>query len=280
MDTWATSSLTPQIVGRLGRRPRPVRRACSRWTCGRRPTRSSARGCSTRVVRSALSSSTRCRGPTPRSPASSSTPTARSCRSRRATRPTTRTTLHRRVRLRRRAVLGRRAAGPGMDVAFDRNQMKVGRRLAIKLLNAVEVRARPSASRAATPRGPTEPLDRAMLAQLADVVDEATAAFEALRLHPRARAHRGVLLVVLRRLRRAGEGARLRRQGDGRGVGPAPRCGTALSTLLDCSRRSCRSSPKRSWSWWQEGSIHRAAVARRGRRRRRGRRGRPAVARR
>ena len=31
----------------LGRRPRSLRRACSRWTCGRRPTRSSARGSST-----------------------------------------------------------------------------------------------------------------------------------------------------------------------------------------------------------------------------------------
>ena len=70
------------------------------------------------------------------------------------------------------------AAGgrPGMDVAFDRNQLKVGRRLAIKLLNAskfVLSFGEPPAS--ATP---AQPLDLAVLARLAGVVDEATAAFE------------------------------------------------------------------------------------------------------
>ena len=34
MDTWATSSLSPQIASRLGDRPGAVRRASSRWTCG------------------------------------------------------------------------------------------------------------------------------------------------------------------------------------------------------------------------------------------------------
>ena len=54
MDTWATSSLTPQIAGALGRGSRICSRACSRWTCGRRRTTSSARGCSTTVLRSHL----------------------------------------------------------------------------------------------------------------------------------------------------------------------------------------------------------------------------------
>ena len=46
MDTWATSSLTPADRRRLGRRRGPVRSASSRWTCARRPTTSSAPGCS------------------------------------------------------------------------------------------------------------------------------------------------------------------------------------------------------------------------------------------
>ena len=46
MDTWATSSLTPQIAGGWETRRRPVRSGSSRWTCAPRRTTSSAPGCS------------------------------------------------------------------------------------------------------------------------------------------------------------------------------------------------------------------------------------------
>ena len=65
--------------------------ASSRWTCGRRPTRSSARGSSTASC-ARRSCTAACRGTTPRSRGSCTTPIARSCRSRRATATTTRTT--------------------------------------------------------------------------------------------------------------------------------------------------------------------------------------------
>ncbi len=64
---------------------------------------------------------------------------------------------------------------PGADTAFDEAQMKVGRRLVIKVLNA---------SRFALGLGEgaegdvTEALDRSMLAGLAAVVEEATSAFD------------------------------------------------------------------------------------------------------
>jgi valyl-tRNA synthetase len=63
----------------------------------------------------------------------------------------------------------------GTDTAFDEGQMKVGRRLAVKLLNASKFALTfPEAA-----DGPvTEPVDRALLARLADVVQEATKAFE------------------------------------------------------------------------------------------------------
>src|SRR6185369_3093540 len=55
---------------------------------------------------------------------------------------------------------------PGTDTAFDAAQMKVGRRLSIKLLNASRF-----ALLQAEPRGPiTEPLDRGMLTQLSRLV--------------------------------------------------------------------------------------------------------------
>jgi len=65
-------------------------------------------------------------------------------------------------------------ARPGVDTAFSEDQMAVGRKLATKLLNVSKfVLAFPADGGA-----PTHPLDRAMLARLADVVDDATAAFE------------------------------------------------------------------------------------------------------
>ena len=64
--------------------------------------------------------------------------------------------------------------GPGVDTAFDAGQMKVGRRLAIKLLNASKFALAGGAADGAV----TEPLDRGMLRDLAALVDEATAALE------------------------------------------------------------------------------------------------------
>jgi valyl-tRNA synthetase len=65
---------------------------------------------------------------------------------------------------------------PGTDTAFDVAQMKIGRRLATKLLNAARfVLSVPYSDGAVT-----EPLDRALLASLADVVAECTAALDAL----------------------------------------------------------------------------------------------------
>jgi valyl-tRNA synthetase len=65
----------------------------------------------------------------------------------------------------------------GTDAAFDEGQMKVGRRLAIKLLNAAKF-----ALSFEVPEGHTtvtEPVDQAMLLALAEVVKNATDAFEA-----------------------------------------------------------------------------------------------------
>ncbi len=66
---------------------------------------------------------------------------------------------------------------PGVDTAVDYGVMKIGRRLAIKILNASRFALRfaeTDVDRSAI----TEPLDRSMLAGLAAVVEGATAAFD------------------------------------------------------------------------------------------------------
>ena len=73
------------------------------------------------------------------------------------------------------------AARPGVDTIDDPGQVKVGRRLAIKLLNAASF----ALSFGELPDGQdatalvTEPIDRSMLARLATVVERATASYEA-----------------------------------------------------------------------------------------------------
>jgi len=64
--------------------------------------------------------------------------------------------------------------GPGVDTAFDPGQMKIGRKLAMKVLNVSKF-----VLAGEQPEGPvTEALDRGMLQNLAAVVDEATAELE------------------------------------------------------------------------------------------------------
>ena len=72
---------------------------------------------------------------------------------------------------------------PGTDTAFDEQQMKIGRRLAIKILNASKFVLSFDGDGAGTGDGGggeiTETLDRSMLHNLADLVEAATRAFEA-----------------------------------------------------------------------------------------------------
>lgn len=67
---------------------------------------------------------------------------------------------------------------PGMDSPFDETQMKVGRRLAMKLLNASRF-ILGSIPEPAPGAVASEPVDLAMLAGLAEVVAQATDAYEA-----------------------------------------------------------------------------------------------------
>lgn len=69
----------------------------------------------------------------------------------------------------------------GTDAAFDPKnptQIKIGRRLAIKVLNASKLVLRYELEGEASAERVTEPLDRAMLTALGTVIEQATAAFD------------------------------------------------------------------------------------------------------
>ncbi len=142
----------------------------------------------------------------------------------------------------------------GTDTTFDPGQMKVGRRLAMKLLNAARF-----ALLQAEPQGPiTEPLDRGMLTALAALVEESTEQLEAYdyaRVLERAETFFWAFCDDYLEL------VKSRRYGDFGAEGAASANSAmlvALSSLLRVFAPFLPFVTEEVWSWWQSGSIPRA----------------------
>ncbi len=150
---------------------------------------------------------------------------------------------------------------PGTDTAFDPQQMKVGRRLAVKLLNASKFALAdlptPPSGVGAPGEALTHPLDRALIARLAAVVADATESFEAYdyaRALERAESFFWWFCDFYLELVK------------GRRYDPDPQVSASVSLALHLSlsvfqRLFAPFVPfvcEEVWSWWQEGSVHRA----------------------
>jgi valyl-tRNA synthetase len=147
----------------------------------------------------------------------------------------------------------------GTDAAFDTGQMKIGRRLAIKLLNAAKfVLSFDAPAEGATA---TQPIDQSLLLNLAQVVKDATAAFDAY-------DHTKALEVAekffwnftddyleLVKERAYGQGG----FNEEEQASALVALRTALLTLLRLFAPFLPFATDEVWSWWQTGtgSIHR-----------------------
>ena len=67
---------------------------------------------------------------------------------------------------------------PGTDTAFDEGQMKIGRRLAIKILNASKFSLTLASNSEANLSSVSNPLDQALLTKLSDLIETTTLAFD------------------------------------------------------------------------------------------------------
>jgi valyl-tRNA synthetase len=147
----------------------------------------------------------------------------------------------------------------GTDAVFDRSQLKIGRRLCVKILNASSFVLSLPAAPAAEPAPPRDPLDRALAAKLAGLVPACTEAFEgydhatALELTERFFWFFCDDYLELVKARGYGE-----RGASGQASAQAA-LRLTLSVLLRLFAPFLPFTTEEVWSWWQDGSVHRAA---------------------
>ncbi|WP_374927719.1 valine--tRNA ligase [Kytococcus sedentarius] len=159
------------------------------------------------------------------------------------------------------------SARQGVDTAFDTQQMKVGRRLAIKLLNASKFAL--GFGEVAGAEHPeqllaqvTEPVDQSLLLELARVIEQATAGFEAWDYTKALEVTEAFfwsfcddyLELVKARAYGADEAETSAATTSAR---------AALRVALDAQLRLLAPfipfATEEVWSWWHSGSVHRAA---------------------
>ncbi len=146
---------------------------------------------------------------------------------------------------------------PGVDTAFDEGQMKIGRKLATKLLNAskfvLTFPAPPDGSTA------TAPIDTAMLARLGDVVADVTRAFDEYDYARALERTESFFWWFCDDYVELVKGRAYGSHGDAEAASAQAALRQAIDVLHRLFAPFLPFTAEEVWSWWQTGSVHRAA---------------------
>ena len=149
------------------------------------------------------------------------------------------------------------SARPGIDTAFSEEQMKVGRKLATKLLNASKFVlgfGEPPAD--ATP---SSALDLAMLARVAHTVDEATRAFDDYDYARALERTEATFWWFCDDYVELVKGRAYGVHGDDGAASAQVSLRLALSALQRLLAPFIPFATESVWRWWQSGSVHTAS---------------------